>query len=77
MRLKETGDFAFNIELFRKGLLVISITDLRKSILESGYTSLANNFYDLLSLKGQIDHLFSLPLNQRSIDPHLLEKKCQ
>jgi CHAT domain-containing protein len=52
-----TGEFAFDIELTRKGILLKSASELRIRIFESSDTSMINTYYGLLSLRKKISDL--------------------
>jgi CHAT domain-containing protein/tetratricopeptide (TPR) repeat protein len=70
------GDFALNIEFYRKGLLLNSVIETRKRIINSGDTSLINNFQTMMDIRKQVDKIYTMPLEQRYEDPVLLEEKA-
>lgn len=68
-----TGKFAFDIELYRKGALLRSAKGLRSIIFESNDTLMINDFTRLISLRKQIDRLYSIDSLQRYQDLKTLE----
>jgi CHAT domain-containing protein len=74
--MNNSGDFAFDIELDRKGILLQAAQHLRNHILESGDTALINSFNKLLSLRKQIEKLYSLDSAKRYVDPVKLEQRA-
>lgn len=53
----QISTFAYNNELFSKGLLLTSLTDVRNSILKSGDSTLIKNWDDLVFVKKVVMHL--------------------
>jgi CHAT domain-containing protein/tetratricopeptide (TPR) repeat protein len=52
-----SGDFAYDIELSRKGILLKSVIGIKTSILESGDTTLISAYINLRSLREKIDKI--------------------
>ncbi len=73
---KKDGEFALEIELFQKGLLLNSIIETRKRILNSGDTSLINRFQTMMSFRKQAEKLYSIPTEQRYENPAILVEKA-
>jgi len=53
----KTGDFAYDIELTRKAILLKSALEIKNHIMESNDTALINTYYNLLALHRQINKL--------------------
>lgn len=70
------GDFAYDIELTRKGIFLRSALGVKERILESGDTLLINTYYDLSLLKKRIDKLNSTTLDNRKVNPAVLEDQA-
>jgi len=67
--------FALDIELFRKGILLKSVLQTRKSILESNDTTLTLNYQEMITLRIQSDKLYHMKVDERYLDPDsLLER---
>jgi len=71
-----TGEFAFNIELYRKGAQLRSTQGVRNSILESRDTMLLRDFNRLLLLRKQIEKLWSIDSARRYDNPVNLEQQA-
>jgi len=71
----ENESFAQDIELFRKGILLKSTIQTRKSVLKSLDTNLILNYQKLITLRKQADRLYIQPIEERFLDPDsLLER---
>jgi CHAT domain-containing protein/Flp pilus assembly protein TadD len=71
-----TGDFAYNIELTRKEILLKSSLGVKNRILESGDSSLVNSYLDLRSLRKKIDKLKMKAPEEQGEDPVELEAQA-
>jgi tetratricopeptide (TPR) repeat protein len=72
----EDGRFAMDIELFRKGLLLKSVIETRKRILESGDSVLINSYQKMLLYLKQADYLNTLTSEKRLDDQARLDLKA-
>ncbi len=68
------GDFAYNIELSRKAILLRSAMEVRERIMESHDSTLIDRFFDLLALRRKINKQNSNTLSRWKEDPKKLEK---
>jgi len=66
------GQFAQIIELFRKGILLNNLTQVRESILRSNDTALVSAFQETQTLHKQAEHIYNLPKEERYLDPDSL-----
>lgn len=69
-----TGDFAYDIELSRKAILLRSAMEVRERIMESHDSALIDRFFDLLALRRKINRQNSNTLSRWKEDPLKLKE---
>jgi CHAT domain-containing protein/tetratricopeptide (TPR) repeat protein len=69
------GGFAFDIELYRKGILLKSAVEVKTHIMKSGDTALINTYFDLRALHKKINKLYASSPDKRKEDPVKLEEQ--
>lgn len=72
----DNGGVSMDIELFRKGLLLRSVLETRKSILESKDTALINRYNTFIAFRKQASELSLLPRKKQVKDPDLLIERA-
>ena len=70
------GPFALDIELLRKGILLQSVLQTRRSILESSDTNLISFYREMIALRKRADRVYNKPIEERYVDPDSLSKKA-
>ena len=70
------GDFAYDIELYRKGILLKSIVGIKTNLIESEDEAIINMYYEYLSLRRRINKIVISSSNKQFEELKMLENKA-